>query len=175
MPTSERRRQRGFTWLLLLFGLALGSAALARAAELWQARLQRDLERELIFRGSEIERAIAAFRTRTAPDGTRRCPKTWQELVEDRRGEPALHHLRRIYLDPFTGRDDWLLERQADGGFCGVRSRSRRVAYLRETLPPTVRVQAPAGRRATVGDWLFGEAAPEDAGRSDQSAVTEAR
>lgn len=175
MPTSEHRRQRGFTWLLLLFGLALGAAALARAGELWQARLQRDLERELIFRGGEIQRAIAAFRARAAPDGTRRCPKTLQELVEDRRGDPALHHLRRVYLDPFTGRDDWLLERQPDGGFCGVRSRSRRAAYLREALPPTVGLHAPPGRRPAVGDWLFGEPAPEDAGRVDQSAVTEPR
>lgn len=168
-PKRRRPRQRGFTWLLLLFTLALGGAALARLGPQWQASLQHDLESELIFRGGEIAGALQAWRAVPPAPGAPACPATLRELLEDRRSGRVVHHLRRLYPDPFTGAPDWVLERQPDGGICGVHSRSRRRAFRRETLPAGVVVRVPPGTPATVGDWLFGE------GAADQSAVTEPR
>jgi type II secretory pathway pseudopilin PulG len=129
MPTGER----GFTYLWLLFVLAIGAAALATAAQRWSHVVARDRERELLFRGQEIARAIASYRDA----GGGALPRSLEELVEDSRAPQPRRHLRRAYADPFTGQADWMPVLGADGGWRGVHSRARAPALIapRETDP----------------------------------------
>ncbi|XHS77025.1 type II secretion system protein [Burkholderiaceae bacterium UC74_6] len=116
--------QSGFTYLLLLFFVALTAAALAALGRSWHDAAERERERELEFRGMQIARAIHAYRL--ASPGLAQNPRSLADLIHDTRGPTPRHHLREAYVDPFTGRADWqLLPDPADPRrFVGVRSRS---------------------------------------------------
>ena len=149
------RPAHGFTYLLLMLGLALGAAALAALGSVWLTQAQREREAELLFRGQQIRDALQRFE-RATPTGSHRLPATLDELLVDtRRSQPAyppIHHLRQRYADPFTGRPDWVLLRGAGGGIVGVHSRSRQPALRRHGLPVAVVF---AGTTPAVGDWHF--------------------
>lgn len=128
---QPRAAQRGYTYLGLLFVLALGGVLLARYAEVATTVAQREKELELIFRGGEISRAIENY-ARTTPTGTPRWPRDLQDLLVDRRHVQPRFHLRRLYTDPFTGQADWVLTSAPDNsqGFSGVHSRAMAIPLL---------------------------------------------
>lgn len=145
---TGKRVQRGYSYLAVLFLVALTAAALAALGQAWSTAAQRERERELVFRGGEIARAITAY-ARATPNPPEQYPKSLADLLVDGRGFHARHHLRRLYPDPFTGEADWELvpEPGQPGTFSAVRSRSEH-ALLREF--------APDGTQAKVAhDLLF--------------------
>lgn len=150
MRTGERCSQWGFTYLWLLFLLAAGAAGLGVAGQRWSGVLQSERERELLFRGAEIAKALAAYRAVPVEPGPDQ-PFGLEDLVEDRRGPGMRRHLRRAYEDPFTGQPDWVLLRGEDGRWIGVRSRSDAPARI------TVDLDLPAKplRPARVSDHRF--------------------
>jgi type II secretory pathway pseudopilin PulG len=143
MPTGERL-QRGFTYLAVLVAVALSAAVLAAIGQRAGLAAERERERELLFRGGEIRRAVLAYQA-AEPRG--QLPRRLEELVTDRRGGSPRHHLRRLYADPFTGRADWVLITLADGGIVGVHSRASQMRLLLAAGPPA------AGDK--VSDWEF--------------------
>ncbi len=145
----RRARARGFTYIGLLFAVALAAAALAVAGQRWSTALQRERERELIFRGNEIARALASYGA-LSTEGQAQGPARLEELVADERGPKTVHHLRRLYADPFTGQPDWILLTNADKRIQGVRSRSQTRAFMTVGLSPR-----PGGSPARVGDRAF--------------------
>lgn len=128
MRTGERpgRPVRGFGYLGLLFFIALTAASLAALGQRWSMAAQRERERELVFRGQAIVRAIESYAAATP--GRPAYPQRLEDLVEDRRSLRPRHHLRQLYADPFTGEPDWeLLPAPPPAtGILGVRSRSSR-------------------------------------------------
>lgn len=159
-PCRTNARQRGFTYLWLLFVLAAGAAGLAALGARTSTAVQRDREAELMFRGGEIARALAAYQAAT-PDETKVLPATLRDLLVDERGARTMHHLRRLYVDPFTGKADWELIKTNDGRITGVRSRAAVRALRTVDLP----VPEP-GKNALVSDRLF-MASPPDPARTD--------
>ena len=149
LETGKRVFQHGFTYLWLLFILAVGGVALAAIGQRTSTTAQRDREAELMFRGAEIARAIAAYRAAT-PGTAKVLPASLQDLLDDRRSGVPVHHLRRVYSDPFTGREDWILVRTDDGLITGVHSSASEAALRTLDLPTP-----PAGRRATESDRVF--------------------
>ncbi len=153
MHSFSRRkqvRQRGFTYLWLLFAIALAGAALAAIGERVSVAVQREKEAELMFRGQAIERAIASYWAAT-PAAVGALPHSLNDLVEDRRGVATVRHLRRVYPDPFTGLADWALITTQDGaGIRGVHSRSPSVAFDIVGLG-----KAAPGARRRVSERLF--------------------
>lgn len=138
MPTGDppTRRCRGFTYLLLLFALALGSAGLAAVGEHARQRTLREQEAELDFRGAEIARAIAAYAD-ASPAGSRSLPRSVDDLLEDRRAGRAVRHLRQLRSDPLGSGWVWLAPGESGCsqapprgaqalGIAGVRSASSR-------------------------------------------------
>jgi type II secretory pathway pseudopilin PulG len=132
MPTG-REREGGYSYLAVLFLVALTAAALAALGQAWSTAAQRERERELVFRGGEIARAIAAY-ARATPNPPQQYPKRLEDLLVDERGFKPRHHLRRLYIDPFTRAPDWELmpEPGQPGAFSAVRSRSEQ-PLLRES------------------------------------------
>lgn len=161
-PGPQRRTCRGFSYLLLLFCLALTGAALAALGSSWQQAAQRSREAELIFRGGQIRDALQRYHD-NSPPGQPRLPETLTALLADQHGGQPRHHLRRLWADPFTGQPDWRLLREASGpGIVGVRSRAQQPALRRHDAPPLAQPAAagperptPADRPPRVGDWLF--------------------
>jgi hypothetical protein len=67
-------------------------------------------------------RAVASYHAAT-PGATKQFPLRLKDLVEDRRGPVMLRHLRKIYVDPMTGRAEWGLIKAGEA-IVGVHSMS---------------------------------------------------
>lgn len=107
MKAAQRLRHRaqGFTYIGLLFVVALIGVALALAGETWSVRVKREREAELLFAGDQLRRALDSYRAATP--GRAQFPQSLDELLEDKRFPTIRRHLRRIYIDPMTGRPEW--------------------------------------------------------------------
>jgi type II secretory pathway pseudopilin PulG len=117
------KSQFGFTYLAVLLLLGLISAGLTAITEIWSHTRQREKETELIWIGNQFRRAIALY-YQQSPGIVKRWPEKLDDLLEDRRHLPSRHYLRKIYVDPMTGKTDWALVPAVGGGFHGVHSRS---------------------------------------------------
>lgn len=104
--------QRGYTYIGVLILVALAGVALAGAGELWSTASTRDKEAQLLFVGDEFRRAIGSYYE--GSPGTKRFPERLEELLEDRRLPVTRRHLRRIYVDPMTGKPAWGLVKYGD-------------------------------------------------------------
>ena len=148
----------------MLFLVALTAAALAALGQVWSTAAQRERELELGWRGAEIARAIASYAQATAVPPAQ-YPRELQDLLVDRRGLLPRHHLRRLYLDPFTRESDWVLVPEASqpGRFSAVRSRSEQV-LLRE-----VALESGTARKAS--EWVFTARMAAEPGMSASAAA----
>jgi len=117
----RRKRQAGFTYLGLMFAVAIMGLFLTLAARVWTLTEQREREMQLLFAGDAIRMAIARYYA-----FGHQYPLSLQSLVADDRFPNARRYLRRIYTDPITGQADWTLIPSSDGvGIMGVASRSK--------------------------------------------------
>ena len=116
-------RQRGFTYLLVLFFIASVAAGLAAVGELWASSRQREREVELLFTGSAIRQAIASYYLAT-PGPVKQYPPSLENLLKDPRFPDTRRHLRQLYPDPMTGGIEWALIKAPQGGIAGVASAS---------------------------------------------------
>ena len=98
-------RQRGFTYLGLMFLVVVVTLALSGVATVWHTIAQREREAELLFVGEQISRAIENY-YRQSP-GRAQLPRSLQDLLLDDRFPFVRRHLRRIYRDPMTGSTEW--------------------------------------------------------------------
>lgn len=140
--SGNRGAARGFTYLGLLFAVAIAGVMLAATGVLWRTDGAREREVELLFKGAEIQRALESYFLST-PQEPKRFPLKLEELLEDRRGPVVRRHLRRLYPDPFTGKPDWILVRSPEGRIVGVHSSS---------------TAKPIKRASVHGDFAFGDA-----------------
>lgn len=113
-------RQRGFTYLAVLFAMAILASGLGLAGEMWDTAAQREREAELLFVGNQYRMAIQRYYFA----GTqRRYPGSLEDLLEDPRRPSIDRHLRTLYPDPITG-GGWTLIKGPQGGIVGVHSAS---------------------------------------------------
>ncbi len=117
------RRARGFTYLGVLMAIALLSVGLTAASEVWVTTARRQRMEQLEWVGKQYVQAIGSY-YQSSPRGGTTYPRSLQDLLEDKRYPFVRRHLRQIYLNPFTGADDWELVKAPDGGIRGVRGSS---------------------------------------------------
>ncbi len=113
--------QRGFTYLAILFILAMLGAGLALTGEVWSTATQHEKEAELLFTGGEYRRAIGRYYLNR---GQRRYPRNIDDLLKDPREPAIVRHLRKRYADPMTGQMEWGIVKAPDGGIMGIYSTS---------------------------------------------------
>lgn len=121
--TSERWRQHGAIYLLVLFFIAMTGAALAALGRSWSNDAKREREVELLWAGSAYRRAIARYYEAT-PGPLKSFPASLEGLLADPRFPDTQRHLRQLIPDPMTGKVDWILIPAPMGGIMGVASRS---------------------------------------------------
>lgn len=151
-PSVGRHRTAGATYLGLLVLLAVASVWTATAVQVGEIERQRDAEEELLSTGREFTRALQLYASAT-PTGQPRAPSSLDDLLRDPRYPGVTRHLRRIPLDPMTGRSDWRVVRDPHGQILGIHSASR--------LKP-IRKEGPAGQFpasethwSSYADWVF--------------------
>jgi type II secretory pathway pseudopilin PulG len=113
--------QRGFTYMTVLFMVAIMAGGLALVGEVWSTSNAREREAELLHVGNEYRKAIERYYL-LGPQ--RQYPKRPADLLKDPRQPGTVRYLRKLYPDPITGKEEWGLVKSADGGFAGVHSLS---------------------------------------------------
>jgi len=145
------RRQpccRGYTFVWVLLVIAVMGIGAAGSAQVWSTFVQRDREAELLFVGDQYARAIAGY---VAADSSRAYPRSFEDLLADRRQPVVRRHLRKPYVDPMTGSAEWGIVRVA-GGIGGVYSLSPARPMKRARFKERYLHFAEA---ATYADWKF--------------------
>lgn len=123
-------RQLGATYLGLLLFIAISGLALAATLEIWHTTLQRDKEAELLVIGNEFRNALNAYyEAKPAnvigqPVRSGQRPKRLEDLLTDNRFTVPQRWLRKLYVDPMTGRPEWGVVTLPDGQITGVHSLS---------------------------------------------------
>ena len=145
------RQPRGFTYLVVLFAVAIIGAVLASTSVVWQAQVQREKEQELIFIGHAFRQAIAQYYERT-PGTAKQFPKKLEDLLEDRRQTRLTRYLRKVYHDPMTTSKEWGLVTGPDASIIGVYSKSARTPIKSAGFDEEDREFAGA---ASYMDWKF--------------------
>jgi type II secretory pathway pseudopilin PulG len=120
-----KQRQQGFTYLSLVILLAImglvGAAALKVDALLARAAA----EQELLEAGAAFSAALDSYAAAT-PQGKPPQPPTLQDLLKDTRFPGIKRHLRKIFVDPISGKAEWGITYLGDKvGVIGVYSLSQ--------------------------------------------------
>jgi type II secretory pathway pseudopilin PulG len=142
--------QRGFTYLGVLFFVAVIGVGLAVVGLVWHTAVRRDREGQLLFVGEQYRRAIKSYYD--ASPGAKQYPRSFEELLLDPRFPNVRRHLRRIYRDPIGGGEDWELVKAPDGAILGVHSRSKDKPLKAAGFPPEFAAFEAA---ETYADWVF--------------------
>jgi type II secretory pathway pseudopilin PulG len=161
-----RSRQGGYAYLALLILIAIIGVVAAATAQLGNVYQRRMAEKELLFVGGEFQRALSSYASQT-PVGQLTQPHVLDDLVHDPRYPNPVHHLRKVYADPITGKTDWVLVMSPDGQtIVGIHSAS--LAH------PIQIAQFPAEfqgfeDRHTYAQWIFVAQLPQVPGQAPVS------
>ncbi|WP_410505689.1 type II secretion system protein [Janthinobacterium sp.] len=110
----------GLIILLAIIGL-VGAAGLKMGALLQR----RAAEQELLDIGAAFADALQSYAGAT-PAGQAQQPPALNDLLKDPRFPGTRRHLRKLYVDPITGRAEWgLIYRAGGSGVVGVYSLSQ--------------------------------------------------
>jgi type II secretory pathway pseudopilin PulG len=112
------RRQAGFTYVGLIVLVAIiglvGAATLKADALLRRAAA----EEELLEIGAAFSAALTSYAEAT-PRGQPTQPPSLEELLKDPRFPGIRRHLRKIFVDPITGKAEWGIVWLNKGGAAG--------------------------------------------------------
>ena len=157
-PRSLPVHSRGFTYLIVLFAVALLGTGLAVIGQVWHTANTREKESELLFAGGAMRNAIASYYQRT-PGAAKGYPPSLEHLVKDPRFPDPVRHLRALYRDPITGTRDWGLLIGPGGGIMGIYSKSEARPMKQSNFAAVDRVFEERARqlldKMTYQDWQF--------------------
>ncbi len=126
--------QRGVAYLALLLAVAITGATLAASATIWSHAQRREREKQLLWAGDQIRKAIITY-SQSGGNAANRYPAELKDLLLDPRSPAPRRHLRRIYEDPMTRSTDWGLIRNPQGRIVGVYSRATGVPVKTGKFP----------------------------------------
>ncbi|VAW80247.1 Predicted secretion system X pseudopilin PulG-like [hydrothermal vent metagenome] len=110
----------------------------------------REKEKELLFRGQAIMKAVQSYYE--AGKTVKLYPPTLDALLQDDR-YVLKKHLRKLYIDPFTLKADWVVIKNQYGvGIFGVHSRSDKQPVKRANFPLGLESFEAA---SSYSDWHF--------------------
>lgn len=153
---SARAAQAGFAYVLLLIAVAVIGVSAAAAVSLGTTLARREAERDLLAIGSEFQRALNSYAGlppgANAAPGTR-GPRSLEDLLKDPRQPGIRRHLRKVYADPMTGKDEWGVVRDSEGFITGVYSLAEGTPVKRTGWPPE---WARFEEQDSYAGWVFG-------------------
>lgn len=125
---------KGFTYLSVLLLIIVSGIALTTASHSWRTIMQREREKELLFRGDCINRAIESY---CKAGGTEKItyPSRFEDLLKDPRFPVIKRHIRKIYKDPLTEDGEWGVILGQGRGIKGVYSKSKKIPLKTGDFP----------------------------------------
>jgi type II secretory pathway pseudopilin PulG len=149
---SKSSRKAGFTYLSVLILVVISGIALTAASKYWSTVSKREKEKELLFRGDRIKKAIESY-YKSAPGGVGQdYPQKLEDLLKDPRYLELHRHLRKAYRDPMTKDGSWGLVLAPGGRIKGVFSKSEARPIKVADFPTEYQSFEKAKR---YSDWKF--------------------
>jgi type II secretory pathway pseudopilin PulG len=108
MRSGERRlrREAGFTYLGLVIAVAIVGMAGAATLKVDALMRRAAAEQALLEAGAAFSAALKSYADATV-NGQPAQPPSLQELLKDPRFPGVRRHLRKIFVDPITGKTEW--------------------------------------------------------------------
>jgi type II secretory pathway pseudopilin PulG len=131
---TGKQSQAGFTYASLLVAVVLFGLASVGAARLLASTDRAEREAELLFIGHQFRQAIRSYLESGPKVG--QYPPTLDELLQDSRNPTTRRHLRRMFVDPITGKAEWGIITAPEGGVMGIYSLSSREPKKRSGFDP---------------------------------------
>jgi len=146
---------RGFTYIAVMMLVVVMGIALSMTGRYWSTVAKREKEEELLFRGDQIRKGIEQYYKWTAQKhgGQGLYPENLEELLKSKFSMAPKRSLRKIYLDPMTGKADWVIFTDpASKRMMGVRSASNDVPLKVSNFPFIYR---DFEGKTKYSDWVF--------------------
>jgi type II secretory pathway pseudopilin PulG len=106
MAGPRPRRSGGFTYLSLIILVAIIGLVSASALKLGSVVQRSRAERELLVIGAAFSDALQSYADATPP-GMPPQPPSLKSLLRDPRFPGVRRHLRKLFVDPMTGKAEW--------------------------------------------------------------------
>ncbi|HEX8603346.1 MAG TPA: type II secretion system protein [Pseudoduganella sp.] len=150
---GERPRAAGgFTYIGLIILVAIIALVGATTVRLGVTLQRAQAERDLLHIGEEFSNALKSYAAAT-PAGQPPQPPSLKELLKDPRFPGVRRHLRKIFVDPMTGKAQWgILYLAGDKGVLGIYSLSTAKPVKVGNFPS--RFQAFSGKEK-ISQWVF--------------------
>jgi len=100
------RASGGFTYLSLIIFIAVIALVTAASLKLGSVLQRSRAEQELLDIGAAFSDALKSYADAT-PQGQLAQPPSLKELLKDPRFPGTRRHLRKIFVDPMTGKAEW--------------------------------------------------------------------
>jgi len=154
---AHPRRDGGFTYLSVIIVVAIIGLVAAASLKLGATVQRSRAEQQLLVIGGAFSDALQSYADAT-PAGQPTQPPSLKELLRDPRFPTPRRHLRKIFVDPMTGKAEWGIVYL--GGTTGVMA----VYSLSDARPVKIgnfpaRFQSLAGKRK-ISEWRFVASGP---------------
>lgn len=113
----------GFSYIWVLITIAVMGFGLVMTVQLDSIIVRRDKEKELLAIGRQFRTAIGRYYEAQMLAGKHEYPASLEDLLKDNRVPGIRRHLRRIFIDPMTGKAEWGLVK-VNGRIAGIYSLS---------------------------------------------------
>jgi type II secretory pathway pseudopilin PulG len=141
-----------FTYITALIFVMVIGISLTTGSAYWSTIVAREKEKELLFRGDQIRRAIESYYNGAPGGGSKQYPASLNDLLKDSRYLATRRYLRKIYKDPVTKDGQWGLIKAPGGRIKGVFSHSREQPIKVGDFPQDYASFENAGK---YSDWRF--------------------
>ncbi|MBN1624927.1 MAG: type II secretion system protein [Deltaproteobacteria bacterium] len=120
---SAIAKENAFSYIAALIFVTVIGISLTSGSAYWSTIIKREKEKELLFRGDQIRRAIESYYNGVPGGGGSQYPASLNDLLKDPRYLTTQRHLRKIYKDPMTKDGEWGLITVQGGRIKGVFSK----------------------------------------------------
>ncbi|OGU06603.1 MAG: hypothetical protein A2075_08445 [Geobacteraceae bacterium GWC2_58_44] len=155
--TRSPGSEGGFTYVAALVMVVILGVMSAQAAVVWKTTMQRERETELIFRGTQIRDAMRRWYGMPGANGKQPAVRPnlgrLEDLLQASDSAGKKRYLRKLYLDPMTGKD-WALVKDAGQRIIGVASTSEAEPIKQANFPLDLEPSDFEGKKK-YSEWQF--------------------